>query len=164
MLVHLLFSVSEMAFLPLTIPAKSFSGIYKQPHTTSPYFLLWSFPRQSLIFVFLQYLGSISAKVPMNIYPNGLLSWLSPSFGWRYHFSLISAFQTPGAIERDWVRATQWTAEGRMLCIKVCLISGTKLEMNTKQSEFLTNHVRDRSDGYRELRHHQFHCLVYLHW
>lgn len=62
LLLHLLFSVSETVFLHLTIPGKSFTGFYKQSHMTSPYFLLWSFPRQSLIFVFQQYLGSISAK------------------------------------------------------------------------------------------------------
>lgn len=142
-----------------TIPGKSLTGFYKPPQMTSSLFR-WSFSRQSLILVFLEYFGGISMK----IYPSSVFSWLSYSFDWRTHFSPISGFQTPGTIQGDWVKATQWLAGGRMSCTKVCLVSGTTLEVYTKQFEFLKNYLTDRNEGYRELWHQQFDCLVYLHW
>jgi len=151
-------------YISSTIPGKSLTGFYKLPQMTSPSLFLWSFSRQSLILVFLQYFGGISPKVPMKIYPSSLFSWLSYSFDWRTHFSPISEFQTPGTIQGDWVKATQWLAGGRMSCTEVCLVSGTTLEVYTKQFEFLKNYMTDKNEGYKELWHQQFHCLVYLHW
>lgn len=101
------------------------------------------FPRETLLFVSLQYLGGISPTVPIKMYPSGLLSWLSPFFVWRNHFSLISAFQmpstVPGTIEGAKIKATQWIADGRKPCIKIRLISGTTWWVYTKQFEFLKN-------------------------
>lgn len=158
------FLCQKWPYISFTIPGKSFTGFYKLPQMTSPSLFLWSFSRQSLILVFLQYFGGISPKVPMKIYLSCLLSWLPYSFDWRTHFSPTYEFQTAGTIDGDWVKTTQRLAGGRMSSIKVCVVSGITLEMYTKQTEFLENYMTDKNEGYIELWHQQFHYLVYLHW